>query len=142
MQATIECGFTLKHVRDMTKTYSLSSIFNNICSLDSWKKIEEITLDWASPCAKLKIHVLILTGLLNILCSLSQDFDAVIILGSNQPAESSFIIDQYVNGWLVVTWEYIKKGYYKWVFEYKLTNEATRVRLKRSKWHLISRFII
>ena len=29
IQATIECGFTLKPVRDMTRTYSLKTIVNN-----------------------------------------------------------------------------------------------------------------
>ena len=31
----------------------LLSTFNNICSLGNWKKIGEISLNWASPFAKL-----------------------------------------------------------------------------------------
>ena len=50
----------------------LLNIFNNICSLDNWKKIEEITLYRASPYAKLKMRILVLTDLLTILCCLSE----------------------------------------------------------------------
>ena len=34
IQATIECGFTLKRVRDMTRTYSLHYWFRDMVSFD------------------------------------------------------------------------------------------------------------
>ena len=33
IQATIECGFTLKHVHDMTRTYSLEGVLVKIWSI-------------------------------------------------------------------------------------------------------------
>ena len=39
IQATIECGFTLKRVRDMTRTYSMSFLIKNS---EVWEKYEDI----------------------------------------------------------------------------------------------------
>ena len=37
IQATIECGFTLKHVRDMTRTYSQRNVSTFITFMFFWK---------------------------------------------------------------------------------------------------------
>ena len=36
IQATIECGFTLKHARDMTRTYRQHNL---LAMVERWKKI-------------------------------------------------------------------------------------------------------
>ena len=38
IQATIECGFTLKHVRDMTRTYSYIKRSNSQTTLQNLQK--------------------------------------------------------------------------------------------------------
>ena len=50
IQATIECGFTLKRVRDMTRTYNQKKYMWLVKSGDNWKKASEKNIShWKKP---------------------------------------------------------------------------------------------
>ena len=80
IHATIECGFTLKRVRNMTKTYSLDGWFGVL--FDKLIIFSYLTLNWSIICCLFSRYIYLSFGISVSLSTVSKVFwgDFIIIL--------------------------------------------------------------